>query len=73
LPGEGGSLPPTERHAGPIAGLPEGESRADLVNDADLAAPAIEQGLALHSTDGGFSKFDGRRRENRSTAAVRRG
>lgn len=52
---------PTERHGQTLAGLLEGESKADLVPDAHLAAIAIEHGLTLCSTDRDFARFDGLR------------
>jgi predicted nucleic acid-binding protein len=38
--------------------------RANLVPDAHLAALAVEHGLVLTSTDGGFARFSGLRFEN---------
>jgi toxin-antitoxin system PIN domain toxin len=55
---------PTERHQEILAGLLEGESKPDLVNDAHLAALAIEHGLTLCSTDRDFARFQGLRWEN---------
>lgn len=55
---------PTERHRELLAGLLDGESRADVVNDAHLAALAIEHGLTVCSTDRDFSRFAGVRWEN---------
>ena len=52
---------PTDRHAEVLDGLLEGEFRPDLVNDAHLAALAIEHGLTLYSTDRDFSRFQGLR------------
>jgi len=56
---------PTNRHA-EILGrlLAETSERADLVNDAHLAALAIEHGLTLCSADRDFSRFSGLRWEN---------
>ena len=56
---------PTDRHA-EILGrlLAETSERADLVNDAHLAALAIEHGLTLCSADRDFSRFSGLRWEN---------
>jgi predicted nucleic acid-binding protein len=42
----------------------ERKLRADLVNDAHLAALAIEHGLTLCSADRDFSRFSGLRWEN---------
>jgi toxin-antitoxin system PIN domain toxin len=56
---------PTARHAailGPL--LRENVSRANLVQDAHLAALAIEHGLTLCSTDGDFARFPGLTWEN---------
>ena len=51
---------PTERHQQILAPLMQrAEGRANLVPDAHLAAPAIEHGLVLCSTDGDFARFDG--------------
>jgi hypothetical protein len=49
-----------------VLGDPLAASRANanLVPDAHLAALAIEHGLVLCSTDGGFARFPGLRREN---------
>ena len=55
---------PTERHEAVLDDLLAGESRPDLVNDAHLAALAIEHGLTLCSTDGDFARFEGVRWEN---------
>jgi toxin-antitoxin system PIN domain toxin len=55
---------PTERHRAILAGLLAGESRPGLVNDAHLAALALEHGLILCSTDGDFARFPGLRWEN---------
>lgn len=55
---------PTERHRQLLAALLEGESRADITNDAHLAALAIEHGLTVCSTDRDFSRFAGVRWEN---------
>ncbi|MYN67565.1 MAG: type II toxin-antitoxin system VapC family toxin [Acidobacteria bacterium] len=49
---------PTERHQAILAPLlASAEGRANLVSDAHLAALAIEHGLVLCSTDGGFARF----------------
>jgi uncharacterized protein len=55
---------PTERHAATLAALLDGETKADLVPDAHLAALAIEHGLTLCSTDRDFSRFEGLRWTN---------
>ncbi len=55
---------PTERHRQLLAGLLDGESRADVANDAHLAALAIEHGLTVCSSDRDFSRFAGVRWEN---------
>jgi len=52
---------PTEHHAPTFTALLAGESKADLVPDAHLAAIAIEHGLTLCSTDRDFARFDGLR------------
>ena len=52
---------PSGRHAEMLAGLLEGESKADLVPDAHLAAIAMEHGLLLCSTDRDFARFEGLR------------
>jgi len=56
---------PTQRHPellGQLVALPG--VRGKLVHDAHLAALAIEHGLTLYSTDGGFAGFTGLRWEN---------
>jgi len=55
---------PTEHHAGTLAELLAGETKADLVPDAYLAPLAIEHGLTLCSTDGDFARFSDLRWEN---------
>jgi toxin-antitoxin system PIN domain toxin len=55
---------PTERHAEVLASLLDGETKADLVPDAHLAALAIEHGLTLCSTDRDFARFEGLRWTN---------
>lgn len=55
---------PTDRHQEILAGLLEGESRPDLINDAHLAALAIEHGLTLCTADKDFARFEGVRWEN---------
>lgn len=55
---------PTDRHEEVISDLLAGESRVDLVNDAHLAALAIEHGLTVCSTDRDFARFPGVRWEN---------
>lgn len=52
---------PGDRHAQVLAELLAGESKADLVPDAHLAAVAIEHGLVLCSTDRDFARFEGLR------------
>jgi predicted nucleic acid-binding protein len=44
--------------------LLEGETRADVINDAHLAALSIEYGLTVCSTDRDFARFPGVRWEN---------
>ena len=48
---------PPRRDSGAL--LREATPRANLVPDAHLAALAIEHGLTLCSTDGGFARFSG--------------
>ena len=49
---------PTERHAALLRELLSAPGvRANVVPDAHLAALAIEHGLALCSSDGGFARF----------------
>ncbi|MGH2855578.1 MAG: PIN domain-containing protein, partial [Solirubrobacteraceae bacterium] len=55
---------PTDRHQEILAELLAGESRSDIVNDAHLAALAIEHGLTLCSADRDFARFQGVRWEN---------
>lgn len=55
---------PTARHQQILAGLLDGETRPDIVNDAHLAALAFEHGLTVCSTDRDFSRFPGIRWEN---------
>ena len=55
---------PTDRHESVMTELLAGESRADLVNDAHLAALAIEHGLTVCSADRDFARFPGVRWEN---------
>lgn len=52
---------PSNRHAQILTALLDGESKADLVPDAHLAAIAIEHGLVLCSTDRDFARFEGLR------------
>ncbi|MGI8624876.1 MAG: TA system VapC family ribonuclease toxin [Solirubrobacteraceae bacterium] len=52
---------PTERHAEIVERLLQGETKADVVPDAHLAALAIEHGLTLHSCDRDFARFEGLR------------
>lgn len=55
---------PTDRHETVMSALLVGESRVDLVNDAHLAALAIEHGLIVCSADRDFARFPGVRWEN---------
>ena len=56
---------PTERHAAVLGPLIRTRGlRANDVQDAHIAALAIEHGLTLCTTDGGFSRFPGLRWEN---------
>lgn len=55
---------PTDRHETLLTDLLAGESRADLINDAHLAALAIEHGLTICSADRDFARFPGVRWEN---------
>lgn len=56
---------PTERHPEVLAPLLAGPGvQANLVQDAHLAALAVEHGLILCSTDGDFGRFPGLRWEN---------
>jgi len=53
---------PTERHRELLGSLLGGAGiQAGLVQDAHLAALAIEHGLSLCSTDGDFARFQGLR------------
>ncbi len=55
---------PTPRHADLLAGLlEETGTAANLVNDAHLAALALEHDAVLVSFDAGFGRFTGLRRE----------
>lgn len=54
---------PTAEHPALLARFLHGQSPR-LVNDAHLAALAIEHGLTLCSTDGDFARFAGLRWEN---------
>jgi toxin-antitoxin system PIN domain toxin len=55
---------PTPRHADLLAGLlAETGTAANLVNDAHLAALALEHGAVLVSFDADFGRFAGLRRE----------
>lgn len=54
---------PTKEHQALLARFLHGQSPR-LVNDAHLAALAIEHGLTLCSTDGDFARFEGLRWEN---------
>jgi toxin-antitoxin system PIN domain toxin len=56
---------PTERHREILSELLAAPGvQANLVQDAHLAALAIEHGLILCSTDGDFARFSGLRWEN---------
>lgn len=56
---------PGERHGEILGGLLAAPGvQANLVQDAHLAALAIEHGLILCSTDGDFGRFGGLRWEN---------
>lgn len=55
---------PTERHPEVLGALLRGESRANLVPDAHLAAIALQHGLTLCSTDRDFARFPQLRWEN---------
>jgi toxin-antitoxin system PIN domain toxin len=55
---------PTDRHQEILADLLEGERHPDLVNDAHLAALAIEHGLTVCTVDRDFARFQGVRWEN---------
>ena len=50
---------PTERHFGVLSDLLKAVPRSRMVNDAHLAALAIEHGLTLCSADNGFRMFPG--------------
>lgn len=56
---------PTERHEEVLGDLLAAPGvQANLVQDAHLAALAIEHGLILCTTDGDFARFPGLRSEN---------
>ena len=58
-------LTPTTRHLPLLAGLLDASGTGgNLVNDAHLAALAIEHGLIMCSTDGDFARFPGLRWQN---------
>lgn len=63
---ESASIPqPGDRHVEILAGLlADPAVRGNLVQDAHLAALAIEHGLLLCSTDGDFARFPGLRWHN---------
>jgi hypothetical protein len=62
---------PTDRHRQILVQLLGAAGvRANLVPDAHLAAPAIEHGLLLASTDGDFARFPGLRLENPLTQPI---
>lgn len=51
-------LPPGRRHAAILSGLlAEAGARGNLVNDAHIAAVAIEHGATVASFDGDFRRF----------------
>jgi uncharacterized protein len=52
---------PTDRHAEVLDRLLDGSFGGDLLQDAHLAALAIEHGLTLASTDGDVARFAGLR------------
>jgi uncharacterized protein len=61
---------PTERHREVLGALLAAPGvQANLVQDAHLAALAVEHGLILCSTDGDFARFPGLRWENPLLAA----
>ena len=68
---EGTWIPqPTERHREILGELLDAPGvQANLVQDAHLAALAVEHGLILCSTDGDFARFAGLRWENPLLAA----
>lgn len=56
---------PTDRHRAILGSLLTASGvQANLVQDAHLAALALEHGLILCSTDGDFGRFEGLRWEN---------
>lgn len=62
---------PTERHREVLCGLLAAPGvQANLVQDAHLAALAVEHGLILCSTDGDFARFPGLHWENPLLAAA---
>ena len=53
-------IQPTERHLGLLRGLlAESGTAANLVNDAHLAALALEHGAEIVTFDADFARFDG--------------
>ena len=55
---------PTERHFAVLSDLLRAVPRSNMVNDAHLAALAIEHGLTLCSADNGFRMFPGLKLHN---------
>lgn len=61
---------PTDRHFDVVAGLlREAGTAGNLVNDAHLAALAVEHGAEIVSYDGDFARFSGVRRRRPEAAA----
>ena len=57
--------PARDRHWRILNGLlREGQAKANLATDADLAALAIEHGATLCTTDRDFARFEGLRFKN---------
>jgi len=61
---------PTDRHREILTRLLQGESRPSLVNDAHLAALAVEHGLTVCSSDRDFARFPDLRWENPLTDSL---
>ena len=55
---------PTDRHFAVLSDLLKAVPRSGMVNDAHLAALAIEHGLTLCTADHGFRSFPGLRFHN---------